>query len=297
MAKIIGIDLGTTNSCVAIMEGGKPKVIENSEGSRTTPSVVAYTDNDEILVGAPAKRQAVTNAKNTIFAVKRLIGRKVKRIINEPTAAALAFGLDKREGDRKIAVYDLGGGTFDISIIEIAAVEGEHQFEVLSTNGDTFLGGEDFDQRLIEYIIAEFKKDQGADLSKDVLALQRLKEAAEKAKIELSSSQSTDINLPYITADASGPRHLTMKLTRAKFESLVDELIQKTVEPCRIAIKDAGVKLSEIDDVILVGGQTRMPKVIDTVRELFGREPRKDVNPDEAVAVGAAIQAGVLKGD
>src|SRR5207237_1645314 len=227
----------------------------------------------------------------------RIAGLEVKRIINEPTAAALAFGMDKKEGDRKIAVYDLGGGTFDISIIEIAAVEGEHQFEVLSTNGDTFLGGEDFDQRLIEYIVTEFKKEQGVDLSRDVLALQRLKEAAEKAKIELSSTQSTDINLPYITADASGPRHLTMKLTRAKFESLVDELIQKTVEPCRIAIKDAGVKLSEIDDVILVGGQTRMPKVIDTVRELFGREPRKDVNPDEAVAVGAAIQAGVLKGD
>jgi molecular chaperone DnaK len=385
MAKIIGIDLGTTNSCVAIMEGGKPKVIENSEGARTTPSVVAYTDNGEILVGAPAKRQAVTNAKNTIYAVKRLIGRKfeekevqkdiglmpykigkadngdawvevrgqkiapqqvsaevlrkmkktaedylgepvteavitvpayfndsqrqatkdagriagleVKRIINEPTAAALAFGLDKKEGDRKIAVYDLGGGTFDISIIEIAAVEGEHQFEVLSTNGDTFLGGEDFDQRVIEYIVAEFKKDQGVDLSKDVLALQRLKESAEKAKIELSSSQATDINLPYITADASGPKHLTMKLTRAKFESLVEELIQKTVEPCRIAIKDAGVKISDISDVILVGGMTRMPKVQDTVKEIFGKEPRKDVNPDEAVAVGAAIQGGVLQGD
>ncbi len=385
MAKIIGIDLGTTNSCVAIMEGGKPKVIENSEGARTTPSVVAYTDSGEILVGATSKRQAVTNAKNTIYAVKRLIGRKfeekevqkdiglmpykivkadngdawvevrgqkiapqqvsaevlrkmkktaedylgepvteavitvpayfndsqrqatkdagriagleVKRIINEPTAAALAFGLDKKEGDRKIAVYDLGGGTFDISIIEIAAVEGEHQFEVLSTNGDTFLGGEDFDQRLMDYIVAEFKKDQGVDLSKDVLALQRLKEAAEKAKIELSSSQSTDINLPYITADASGPKHLTMKLTRAKFESLVEELIQKTVEPCRIAIKDAGVKVSDISDVILVGGMTRMPKVQDTVKEIFGKEPRKDVNPDEAVAVGAAIQGGVLQGD
>jgi molecular chaperone DnaK len=385
MAKIIGIDLGTTNSCVAVMEGGKPKVIENSEGSRTTPSVVAYTDSNEILVGAPAKRQAVTNAKNTIYAVKRLIGRKydekevqkdiglmpykigkadnsdawvevrgqkiapqqvsaetlrkmkktaedylgepvteavitvpayfndsqrqatkdagriagleVKRIINEPTAAALAFGLDKKEGDRKIAVYDLGGGTFDISIIEIAAVEGEHQFEVLSTNGDTFLGGEDFDQRLIEYIVAEFKKEQGVDLSKDVLALQRLKEAAEKAKIELSSTQSTDINLPYITADASGPKHLTMKLTRAKFESLVDDLIQKTVEPCRIAIKDAGVKVGDISDVILVGGMTRMPKVQDTVKEIFGKEPRKDVNPDEAVAVGAAVQGGVLQGD
>jgi molecular chaperone DnaK len=385
MAKIIGIDLGTTNSCVAIMEGGKPKVIENSEGARTTPSVVAYADNDEILVGAPAKRQAVTNAKNTIFAVKRLIGRKfeekevqkdihlmpykiakadnndawveargrkiapqqvsaevlrkmkktaedylgepvteavitvpayfndsqrqatkdagriagleVKRIINEPTAAALAFGLDKKEGDRKIAVYDLGGGTFDISIIEIAAVEGEHQFEVLSTNGDTFLGGEDFDQRLIDYIVTEFKKEQGADLSKDVLALQRLKEAAEKAKIELSSSQQTEINLPYITADQNGPRHLAMKITRAKFEALVDELIERTIEPCRIAIKDSGVKVSDIGDVILVGGMTRMPKVQDKVREFFGKEPRKDVNPDEAVAVGAAIQGGVLQGD
>ena len=385
MAKIIGIDLGTTNSCVAVMEGGKPKVIENSEGARTTPSVVAYTDSGEILVGAPAKRQAVTNAKNTIFAVKRLIGRKfeenevkkdiglmpykivradngdawvevrgqkigpqqvsaeilrkmkktaedylgepvteavitvpayfndsqrqatkdagriagleVKRIINEPTAAALAFGLDKKEGDRKIAVYDLGGGTFDISIIEIAAVEGEHQFEVLSTNGDTFLGGEDFDQRLIEYIVAEFKKDQGVDLSKDVLALQRLKESAEKAKIELSSSQATDINLPYITADASGPKHLTMKLTRAKFESLVDDLIEKTIKPCEIAIKDSGVKVADISDVILVGGMTRMPKVQDKVKAFFGKEPRKDVNPDEAVAVGAAIQAGVLQGD
>ncbi len=386
MAKIIGIDLGTTNSCVAIMEGGKPKVIENSEGARTTPSIVAYTEDDEILVGAPAKRQAVTNAKNTIYAVKRLIGRKyddqevqkalklspykivradngdawvevrgrkiapqqvsaeilrkmkktaedylgeevteavitvpayfndsqrqatkdagriagldVKRIINEPTAAALAFGLDKAgRKDMKIAVYDLGGGTFDISIIEIADVEGEKQFEVLSTNGDTFLGGEDFDQRLIDYVVSEFKKDQGVDLSKDVLALQRLKEAAEKAKIELSSSQQTELNLPYITADQSGPKHLTMKITRAKFESLVDDLIEKTIEPCRIAVKDAGVKLDEINDVILVGGQTRMPKVIDKVREFFGKEPRKDVNPDEAVAVGAAIQAGVLKGD
>ncbi|OFZ97947.1 MAG: molecular chaperone DnaK, partial [Betaproteobacteria bacterium RIFCSPLOWO2_02_67_12] len=386
MSKIIGIDLGTTNSCVAIMEGGKPKVIENSEGARTTPSVVAYTDDEETLVGAPAKRQAVTNAKNTLYAVKRLIGRRfeekevqkdiglmpfrivkadnsdawvevrgkkiapqqvsadvlrkmkktaedylgeevteavitvpayfndsqrqatkdagriagleVKRIINEPTAAALAFGLDKQEkGDRKIAVYDLGGGTFDISIIEIADVEGEKQFEVLSTNGDTFLGGEDFDQRLIDYIVTEFRKDQGVDLSKDVLALQRLKEAAEKAKIELSSSQQTEINLPYVTADASGPKHLTMKITRAKFESLVDELVERTIEPCRIAIKDAGVKVSEIVDVILVGGQTRMPKVVDKVREFFGKEPRKDVNPDEAVAVGAAIQAGVLKGD
>jgi len=385
MAKIIGIDLGTTNSCVAIMEGGKPKVIENSEGARTTPSIVAYTDNDEILVGAPAKRQAVTNAKNTLFAVKRLIGRKfqegevqkdiklmpypivaadngdawvevrgkkiapqqvsaevlrkmkktaedylgepvteavitvpayfndsqrqatkdagriagleVRRIINEPTAAALAFGLDKKEGDRKIAVYDLGGGTFDISIIEIAAVDGEHQFEVLSTNGDTFLGGEDFDQRVIDYIVTEFKKEQGVDLSKDVLALQRLKEAAEKAKIELSSSQATDINLPYITADQSGPKHLTMKLTRAKFESLVDDLIERTIKPCEIALKDSGVKLSDIGDVILVGGMTRMPKVVDKVKEFFGKEPRKDVNPDEAVAVGAAIQGGVLQGD
>jgi len=386
MAKIIGIDLGTTNSCVAIMEGGKPKVIENSEGARTTPSIVAYTEESEILTGAPAKRQAVTNAKNTLFAVKRLIGRRfeekevqkditlmpfkivkadngdawvevrgkkiapqqvsaetlrkmkrtaedylgeavteavitvpayfndhqrqatkdagriagldVKRIINEPTAAALAYGLDKQgKKDSKIAVFDLGGGTFDISIIEIADVDGEKQFEVLSTNGDTFLGGEDFDQRLIDYIVTEFKKDQGVDLSKDVLALQRLKESAEKAKIELSSSQQTEINLPYITADASGPKHLTMKITRAKFESLVDELIQRTIEPCRIAVKDAGVKVSDIDDVILVGGMTRMPKVQDRVREFFGKEPRKDVNPDEAVAVGAAIQAGVLKGD
>jgi len=387
MSKIIGIDLGTTNSCVAIVEGGQPKVIENSEGARTTPSVVAYMDNGEILVGAPAKRQAVTNPRNTLYAVKRLIGRRfdekevqkdialmpykivradngdawvevngkkiapqqvsaevlrkmkktaedylgepvteavitvpayfndsqrqatkdagriagleVKRIINEPTAAALAFGLDKKEerGDRKIAVYDLGGGTFDISIIEIADVDGEKQFEVLSTNGDTFLGGEDFDQRIIDYVIVEFKKDQGVDLGKDVLALQRLKEAAEKAKIELSSSQQTEINLPYITADQSGPKHLNIKLTRAKLEALVEDLIQKTVEPCRIAIKDAGVKVSEINDVILVGGQTRMPKVQDTVRELFGREPRKDVNPDEAVAVGAAIQGAVLSGD
>src|SRR5947209_13414572 len=385
MAKIIGIDLGTTNSCVAIMESGQPKVIENSEGARTTPSVVAYQDDGEILVGASAKRQAVTNAKNTIYAVKRLIGRKfeekevqkdinlmpykiqkadngdawvevrgrkiapqqvsaevlrkmkktaedylgepvteavitvpayfndsqrqatkdagriagleVKRIINEPTAAALAFGLDKKEGDRKIAVYDLGGGTFDISIIEIASVEGEHQFEVMSTNGDTFLGGEDFDQRLIDYIVTEFKRDQGVDLKNDVLALQRLKEAAEKAKIELSSSQQTEINLPYITADQSGPKHLSMKITRAKFESLVEDLIERTIEPCRIAIKDAGVKLSEIGDVILVGGMTRMPKVQEKVKEFFGKEPRKDVNPDEAVAVGAAIQGGVLRGD
>ncbi len=385
MGKIIGIDLGTTNSCVAIMENGKPKVIENSEGARTTPSVAAYQEDGEILVGAPAKRQAVTNARNTLYAVKRLIGRRfdekevqkdinlmpfkivkadnsdawvevrgkkiapqevsaqvlrkmkktaedylgeevteavitvpayfndsqrqatkdagriagleVKRIINEPTAAALAFGMDKKEGDRKIAVYDLGGGTFDISIIEIAEIEGEHQFEVLSTNGDTFLGGEDFDQRLIDYLCDEFKKEQGIDLRNDVLALQRLKEGAEKAKIELSSSQQTEINLPYITADASGPKHLAIRVTRAKFESLVDELIQRTIEPCRIAIKDAGVKLTDIEDVILVGGMTRMPKVQDAVREIFGKDPRKDVNPDEAVAVGASIQGGVLKGD
>ena len=386
MGKIIGIDLGTTNSCVAIMEGGAPKVIENAEGARTTPSIVAYMEDGEILVGAPAKRQAVTNPKNTLFAVKRLIGRKfeekevqkdiglmpykiikadngdawvevrgqklappqvsaevlrkmkktaedylgepvteavitvpayfndaqrqatkdagriagleVKRIINEPTAAALAFGLDKGgKGDRKIAVYDLGGGTFDISIIEIADVDGEKQFEVLSTNGDTFLGGEDFDQRIIDYIISEFKKEQGVDLSKDVLALQRLKEAAEKAKIELSSSQQTEINLPYITADATGPKHLNIKLTRAKLESLVEDLIERTIEPCRIAIKDAGIKVSDIDDVILVGGMTRMPKVQEKVKEFFGREPRKDVNPDEAVAVGAAIQGAVLSGE
>src|SRR5262250_2915690 len=386
MGKIIGIDLGTTNSCVAIMEGGKPKVIENSEGARTTPSIVAYMEDGEVLVGASAKRQAVTNPKNTLYAVKRLIGRKftekevqkdidlmpykitaadngdawvevrgkklapqqvsaevlrkmkktaedylgeevteavitvpayfndsqrqatkdagriagldVKRIINEPTAAALAFGEDKTaKKDMKIAVYDLGGGTFDISAIEIADVEGEKQFEVLATNGDTFLGGEDFDQRLIDYIVGEFKKDQGVDLSKDMLALQRLKEAAEKAKIELSSSQQTEINLPYITADQSGPKHLSMKITRAKFESLVEDLIAKTVEPCRIAIKDAGVKLSDISDVILVGGQTRTPKVQETVKEFFGKEPRKDVNPDEAVAVGAAVQGGVLRGD
>ncbi|SOZ35955.1 molecular chaperone DnaK [Cupriavidus neocaledonicus] len=386
MGKIIGIDLGTTNSCVAILEGNSPKVIENSEGARTTPSIIAYMEDGEILVGAPAKRQAVTNPRNTLYAVKRLIGRKfeekevqkdiglmpyaivkadngdawvsvrdqklappqvsaevlrkmkktaedylgepvteavitvpayfndsqrqatkdagriagldVKRIINEPTAAALAFGLDKNEkGDRKIAVYDLGGGTFDISIIEIADVDGEKQFEVLSTNGDTFLGGEDFDQRIIDYIIAEFKKDQGVDLSKDVLALQRLKEAAEKAKIELSSSQQTEINLPYITADASGPKHLNLKMTRAKLESLVEELITRTIEPCRTAIKDAGVKVSDIDDVILVGGMTRMPKVQEQVKEFFGKEARKDVNPDEAVAVGAAIQGSVLSGD
>ncbi len=386
MGKIIGIDLGTTNSCVAVMEGGQPKVIENSEGARTTPSIIAYMEDGEILVGAPAKRQAVTNPRNTLYAVKRLIGRKfeekevqkdinlmpytiakadngdawvgvrdkklappqvsaevlrkmkktaedylgeevteavitvpayfndsqrqatkdagriagleVKRIINEPTAAALAFGLDKAAGkDRKIAVYDLGGGTFDVSIIEIADVDGEKQFEVLSTNGDTFLGGEDFDQRIIDYIIGEFKKEQGVDLSKDVLALQRLKEAAEKAKIELSSSTQTDLNLPYITADASGPKHLNMKITRAKLESLVDELIERTIEPCRLAMKDAGVKASEIDDVILVGGMSRMPKVQAKVQEFFGKEPRKDVNPDEAVAVGAAIQGSVLSGD
>jgi molecular chaperone DnaK len=385
MGKIIGIDLGTTNSCVAIMEGGKPKVIENSEGGRTTPSIVAYLEDGEVLVGAPAKRQAVTNPQNTLYAVKRLIGRRfeekevhkdidlmpykivkaenndawveirgkkvsppevsaqvlrkmkktaedylgedvseavitvpayfndsqrqatkdagriagleVKRIINEPTAAALAFGLDKKEGDRKIAVYDLGGGTFDISIIEIAEIEGEHQFEVLSTNGDTFLGGEDFDQRLIDYLCDEFKKEQGIDLRNDVLALQRLKEAAEKAKIELSSSQQTEINLPYVTADKSGPKHLTIKITRAKFESLVESLIEQTVEPCRIALKDAGLKVSEIEDVILVGGMTRMPKVQETVKDFFGKEPRRDVNPDEAVAVGAAIQGGVLRGD
>ncbi len=386
MGRIIGIDLGTTNSCVSIMEGNTPRVIENSEGARTTPSIVAYQEDGDILVGASAKRQAVTNAKNTLYAVKRLIGRKfeekevqkdihlmpyeiskadngdawvtvrgkklappqisaevlrkmkktaedylgepvteavitvpayfndsqrqatkdagriagldVKRIINEPTAAALAFGLDKQEkGDRKIAVYDLGGGTFDISIIEIADVDGEKQFEVLSTNGDTFLGGEDFDQRIIDYIIAEFKKDQGVDLSKDVLALQRLKEAAEKAKIELSSNSQTDVNLPYITADANGPRHLNIKLTRAKLESLVEELIERTMAPCRTAIKDAGVSLADIHDVILVGGQTRMPKVQEKVKELFGKEPRKDVNPDEAVAVGAAIQGQVLGGE
>jgi molecular chaperone DnaK len=385
MAKIIGIDLGTTNSCVAVLEGGQGKVIENSEGTRTTPSIVAFGNDDEVLVGQSAKRQAVTNPQNTLFAVKRLIGRKfkddvvqrdkgmvpykivgadngdawvevrgkkmappeisarvlmkmkktaedylgeevteavitvpayfndsqrqatkdagriagleVKRIINEPTAAALAFGMDKRQGDAKIAVYDLGGGTFDVSIIEIAEVDGEHQFEVLSTNGDTFLGGEDFDLRLIEFLAAEFKKEQGIDLHNDPLALQRLKEAAEKAKIELSSSQQTDVNLPYITADATGPKHLNIKITRSKLESLVEELIKRTVEPCRTAIKDAGLKASDIDDVILVGGQTRMPKVQDMVKEIFGREPRKDVNPDEAVAVGAAIQAGVLGGD
>lgn len=386
MAKIIGIDLGTTNSCVAVLDGSSTRVIENAEGARTTPSIIAYMEDGEVLVGAPAKRQAVTNPKNTLYAVKRLIGRKfsekevqkdidlmpytiaaadngdawvevrgkkmappqvsaevlrkmkktaedflgeevteavitvpayfndsqrqatkdagriagldVKRIINEPTAAALAFGLDKAgKGDRKIAVYDLGGGTFDVSIIEIADVDGEKQFEVLSTNGDTFLGGEDFDQRVIDYIVTEFKKEQGVDLTKDVLALQRLKEAAEKAKIELSSAASTDVNLPYITADATGPKHLNIKLTRAKLEALVDELIERTIEPCRIAIKDAGVKVSEIDDVILVGGMTRMPKVQEAVKAFFGKEPRKDVNPDEAVAVGAAIQGSVLSGD
>jgi len=385
MGRIIGIDLGTTNSCVAVMENGKPKVIENAEGTRTTPSVVAYTEDGEILVGAPAKRQAVTNAKNTLYAVKRLIGRRfeekevqkdislmpykivkadngdawvevrgqkmaaqqvsaeilrkmkktaedylgeevteavitvpayfndsqrqatkdagriagleVKRIINEPTAAALAFGMDKKEGDRKIAVYDLGGGTFDISIIEITEMEGEHQFEVLSTNGDTFLGGEDFDQRLIDYIAEEFKKEQGVDLKKDVLALQRLKEAAEKAKIELSSAQQTEVNLPYITADASGPKHLAVKITRAKFESLVEDLITRTIDPCKMALKDAGLTTSQIADVILVGGQTRMPKVMDAVKDFFGKDPRRDVNPDEAVAVGAAIQGGVLQGE
>ncbi|MFZ1852898.1 MAG: molecular chaperone DnaK [Nitrosomonas sp.] len=385
MGKIIGIDLGTTNSCVSVMESGNPKVIENSEGTRTTPSIVAYTEDGEVLVGASAKRQAITNPKNTLFAVKRLIGRRfdeemvqrdikmvpysivkadnndawvevrgkkiappevsaqvlmkmkktaedylgepvteavitvpayfndsqrqatkdagriagleVKRIINEPTAAALAFGLDKKEGDRKIAVYDLGGGTFDISIIEIAEIDGEHQFEVLATNGDTFLGGEDFDSRVIEYLVDEFKKETGIDLKKDMLALQRLKDAAEKTKIELSSSQQTEVNLPYITADASGPKHLAVKITRAKLESLVENLIDRTVGPCRTAIKDAGLTASDIDDVILVGGQTRMPKVQEKVKEIFGKEPRKDVNPDEAVAVGAAIQGGVLKGD
>ena len=386
MGKIIGIDLGTTNSCVSIMEGNTTRVIENSEGARTTPSIVAYQEDGEVLVGASAKRQAVTNPKNTLYAIKRLIGRKfeekevqkdidlmpytiakadngdawvevrgkkiapqqvsadilrkmkktaedylgetvseavitvpayfndaqrqatkdagriagldVKRIINEPTAAALAFGLDKQDkADRKIAVYDLGGGTFDVSIIEIADVDGEKQFEVLSTNGDTFLGGEDFDQRIIDYIIGEFKKEQGVDLSKDVLALQRLKEAAEKAKIELSNSAQTDINLPYITADASGPKHLNIKLTRAKLESLVDELIERTIAPCRLAIKDAGISVGDINDVILVGGMTRMPKVQEKVKAFFGKEPRKDVNPDEAVAVGAAIQGQVLSGD
>ncbi len=384
MGRIIGIDLGTTNSCVAILDGDKVKVIENSEGARTTPSIVAYTDN-EVLVGAGAKRQAVTNPKNTLFAVKRLIGRKfkdevvqkdikmvpysivaadngdawidvkgdkkappqisaevlkkmkktaedylgeavteavitvpayfndsqrqatkdagriagleVKRIINEPTAAALAFGMDKKEGDRKIAVYDLGGGTFDVSIIEIAEVDGEHQFEVLSTNGDTFLGGEDFDLRLIDYLSDEFKKETGIDLHNDPLALQRLKEGAEKAKIELSSSTQTDVNLPYITADATGPKHLNVKVTRAKLEALVEDLVARTIEPCRVALADAGLKISEIGDVILVGGQTRMPLVLERVKAFFGQDPRRDVNPDEAVAIGAAYQGAVLSGD
>ncbi|NND58670.1 MAG: molecular chaperone DnaK, partial [Gammaproteobacteria bacterium] len=385
MSKIIGIDLGTTNSCVAVMEGDKPRVIENSEGDRTTPSMVAFNKEGEVLVGQPAKRQAVTNPDNTLFAIKRLIGRRfnddvvqkdvdmvpykivaadngdawvsvngdsmappeisarvlmkmkqtaedylgepvteavitvpayfndsqrqatkdagkiagleVKRIINEPTAAALAYGMDKKRGDVKIAVYDLGGGTFDISIIEIADVDGEHQFEVLSTNGDTFLGGEDFDLRIIEYLASGFEKDSGIDIRKDSLAMQRLKEAAEKAKIELSSSQQTEVNLPYITADASGPKHLTIKLTRAKLESLVEDLVKRTIEPCRVAIKDAGLSASDIDDVILVGGQTRMPLVQQAVNDFFGQEARRDVNPDEAVAVGAAIQGGVLSGD
>src|SRR5690554_3385318 len=385
MGKIIGIDLGTTNSCVSVMEGGKPKVIENSEGARTTPSIVAYADEGEILTGAPAKRQAVTNAQNTLFAVKRLIGRRfeekevqkdidlmpytickadngdawvevrdkkiappqvsaevlrkmkktaedylgepvteavitvpayfndsqrqatkdagriagleVKRIINEPTAAALAYGMDKTPGDSKIAVYDLGGGTFDVSIIEIADVDGEHQFEVLATNGDTFLGGEDFDLAVINYLADEFKKESGIDLHNDPLALQRLKEAGEKAKVELSSAQQTDVNLPYITADATGPKHLNVKLTRSKLESLVEELVERSIEPCRIAVKDSGLSVSEIDEVILVGGQSRMPLVQKKVAEFFGKEPRKDVNPDEAVAIGAAIQGAVLSGD
>jgi len=385
MGKIIGIDLGTTNSCVAIMENGKTKVIENAEGTRTTPSIIAYMEDGEVLVGAPAKRQAVTNPKNTLYGVKRLIGRRfeepmvqkdiamvpysivkakngdawvkvrdkeisapeisaevlmkmkktaedylgepvteavitvpayfndsqrqatkdagriagldVKRIINEPTAAALAFGLDKQEGDRKIAVYDLGGGTFDISIIDIAEIDGEHQFEVLSTNGDTFLGGEDFDMRVIEFLVEEFKKETGVDLKKDMLALQRLKDAAEKAKIELSSAQQTEVNLPYITADASGPKHLAVKITRAKLESIVEDLVARTIEPCKIAMKDAGVTNADIADVILVGGQTRMPMVQEKVKAFFGKEARKDVNPDEAVAVGAAIQGGVLQGE
>ncbi len=385
MGKIIGIDLGTTNSCVAVMEGGDAKVIENSEGDRTTPSIIAYTEDGEILVGQSAKRQAVTNPTNTLFAVKRLIGRRfdddvvqkdikmvpytigkadngdawievkgeklappqvsaevlkkmkrtaeeylgeavteavitvpayfndsqrqatkdagriagleVKRIINEPTAAALAYGMDKRSGDAKIVVYDLGGGTFDVSVIEIAEIDGEHQFEVLSTNGDTFLGGEDFDLRIIDYLADEFKKENGVDLHNDPLALQRLKEAAEKAKIELSSSQQTEINLPYITADQSGPKHLVLKLTRAKLESLVEDLVERTLEPCRIALKDAGMDAGSLDDVILVGGQTRMPLVQEKVKAFFNKEPRKDVNPDEAVAIGAAIQAAVLSGD
>ena len=385
MARVIGIDLGTTNSCVAIMDGGKPRVIENSEGDRTTPSIVAFTKDDEVLVGQSAKRQSVTNPQNTLYAIKRLIGRRyddsvvqkdvgmvpyhivkadngdawvevhgkkmappeisarvlmkmkktaedflgepvteavitvpayfndsqrqatkdagriagleVKRIINEPTAAALAYGLDKSGGDRKVAVYDLGGGTFDISIIEFADVDGERQFEVLSTNGDTFLGGEDFDKRVIDYLAAEFQKESGVDVRRDPLAMQRLKEAAEKAKIELSSSQQTEVNLPYITADASGPKHLAMKLTRAKLESLVEDLVQKTIEPCRVALKDAGLSINDVAEVILVGGQTRMPLVQKFVKDFFGKEPRKDVNPDEAVAVGAAVQAGVLTGE
>ena len=385
MSKIIGIDLGTTNSCVAVLEGGQARVIENSEGGRTTPSIVAFSDDDEVLVGQSAKRQAVTNPDNTLFAVKRLIGRRyednvvqkdidmvpykivkadngdawvdikgrkmappevsarvlmkmkqtaedylgekvteavitvpayfndsqrqatkdagkiagleVRRIINEPTAAALAYGMDKKQGDSRLAVYDLGGGTFDVSIIEIAEVDGEHQFEVLSTNGDTFLGGEDFDLRIIDFLCDEFKKDQGIDLHNDPLALQRLKEAAEKAKIELSSSQQTDINLPYITADAGGPKHLNIKMSRSKLESLVEDLVDRTIEPCRVALEDAGYAASDITDVILVGGQTRMPKVQEKVKQFFDKEPRKDVNPDEAVAVGAAIQAGVLGGD
>ncbi len=385
MAAIIGIDLGTTNSCVAVMDGGKPKVIENSEGDRTTPSIIAYADGDEVIVGSPAKRQAVTNPNNTLYAIKRLIGRRfdeevvqrdiklvpykiikadngdawvevngkkmappeisarvlqkmkktaedflgtevteavitvpayfndsqrqatkdagriaglnVKRIINEPTAAALAYGMDKNRGDSKIVVYDLGGGTFDVSIIEIAEIDGEHQFEVLATNGDTFLGGEDFDMRLIDYLSDEFQKDSGINLHNDPLALQRLKEAAEKAKIELSSTTQTDVNLPYITADASGPKHLNIKLTRAKLESLVEDLVARTIDPCKQAMKDAGISTGEINDVILVGGQTRMPKVQQAVKDFFGKEPRKDVNPDEAVAVGAAIQGGVLGGE
>ena len=385
MGKVIGIDLGTTNSCVAVMEGGTPKVIENSEGDRTTPSIVAFTKDDQVLVGQSAKRQAVTNPANTLFAIKRLIGRRfeddvvqrdikmvpytitkadngdawveahgkkmappeisarvlmkmkktaedylgeevkeavvtvpayfndsqrqatkdagkiagldVKRIINEPTAAALAYGMDKKRGDAKIAVFDLGGGTFDVSIIEIAEVDGEHQFEVLATNGDTFLGGEDFDMRVIEYLTSEFQRESGVDITNDPLAMQRLKEAAEKAKIELSTQQQTEVNLPYITADASGPKHLNIKLTRAKLESLVEELVSRTIAPCKIALKDAGLKVNEIDDVILVGGQTRMPKVFEEVKNFFGKEPRRDVNPDEAVALGAAIQGGVLAGD
>ncbi len=385
MGKVIGIDLGTTNSCVAVMEGDKPKVIENSEGDRTTPSIVAFSKDEQVLVGQSAKRQAVTNPENTLFAVKRLIGRRfeddvvqrdikmvpynivkadngdawveangkkmappeisarvlmkmkktaedylgeevtdavitvpayfndsqrqatkdagkiaglnVKRIINEPTAAALAYGMDKKRGDKKIAVFDLGGGTFDVSIIEIAEVDGEHQFEVLATNGDTFLGGEDFDLRVIQYLTSEFERESGVDITQDPLAMQRLKEAAEKAKIELSSSQQTEVNLPYITADSTGPKHLNIKLTRAKLESLVNELIERTMGPCKIALNDAGLKVNEIDDVILVGGQTRMPKVQEEVQNFFGKEPRKDVNPDEAVALGAAIQGGVLAGD